>query len=399
VQLNASRRAASLGEGSATLLAATPDGSQAIFADETPLTGEPNDNGGIYEYDLEDESLSDLTPAGGDPGVQGVLGMSEDGSIVYFVASAVLAEGASAGLENLYVAQGGTIEFIATLSGEDSADWTQSFEARTARVTPNGEYVAFLSDASLTGYDNADAVTGSPDNELFLYDANDRRLTCVSCNPSGAPPFGPANIPRGTSPSYEPRVVSEDGSRVFFDSADTLVPADDNGQQNVYEYEDGTVYLISPGTGGSGSTLVDTSAGGRDVFFATSSQLVATDDDESSDIYDAREGGGFPVATAALPCAGEACHGPLSAPPIPLTPVSALLAGDEGSPPPAVSKTKIKRRRTSRTKATPSKRHRGKSRARDGNRAKKAGGRGRAEKIGRRGASRSTDTVKRAARK
>ena len=389
-KLNTSRRAVSLGDGSATLRAATPDGSKAIFTDETPLTDEPNDNGGIYEYNLESESLSDLTPSGGDPGVQGVLGMSEDGSTLYFVASAVLASGASAGSENLYVARGGAIEFIATLIGEDSTDWTQSFKERTARVTPDGAHVAFLSEASLTGYNNVDVITGNHDSELFVYDAHERRLTCVSCNPGGTRPVGPASIPVGTDPSYQPRILSDDGKHVFFDSKDALVSADTNGQQDVYEYEDGTVYLISAGTSSDISTLVDTSDEGHDVFFTTRSQLVAPDDDESSDIYDARVGGGFPVATGTLPCAGEACRGPLSAPPVPLTPVTALFTGEEGPPPPAVSKPMVKRRRTPATKVKRSKGNRGKRLAR-------AKGKGKGEKVGARRATKTAGIVEKAA--
>jgi len=395
VQLNASRRAVSLGDGSATLRAATPDGAKAIFTDETPLTDEPNDNGGLYEYDLEDERLSDLTPNEGDPGVQGVLGMSEDGSIVYFVASAALAPHASAGAENLYVARGGAIEFIAALSGEDGADWTQSFQSRTARVTPDGQHVAFFSQASLTGYDNADAVTGNPDSELFLYDAREQSLVCVSCDPGGARPVGPASIPPGTSPSYEPRILSEDGSRVFFDSGDALVPADTDGRQNVYEYEDGTVHLISAGTSGENSTLVDTSAEGRDVFFTTRSQLVAGDEDESSDIYDAREGGGFPVATGGtLPCAGEACRGPLSAPPALAVPLTARLVDEEGPPPPAVAKATVKRKPVHKRKAKRSKRRAGKRRAKGSGKRKAV-----AKREGRTGAPGTTARVSKAARR
>jgi hypothetical protein len=41
--------------------------------------------------------------------------------------------------------------------------------------------------------------------------------------------------------------MSDDGSYVFFDTDDALVPQDTNGTQDVYEWEDGHVYLISGG--------------------------------------------------------------------------------------------------------------------------------------------------------
>lgn len=42
-------------------------------------------------------------------------------------------------------------------------------------------------------------------------------------------------------------MVSADGSRVFFDSGDAVVPGDVNGTEDVYEWEDGHLYLISSG--------------------------------------------------------------------------------------------------------------------------------------------------------
>ena len=113
-----------------------------------------------------------------------VPGISEDGASVYFVANGVLAPGAVRGdcvasdqetappaaACNLYVNRAGTTTFVAQLSNEDSGDWgslegegersASNIEPRpdladvTSRVSPDGEYFAFMSDMSLTGYDN-----------------------------------------------------------------------------------------------------------------------------------------------------------------------------------------------------------------------------------------------------
>jgi hypothetical protein len=352
LKLNSSRRAVSLGDGTARLLAIATDGSRAIFTDPVALTDQPGDSGGgLYRYDLETGVFRDLTPyEGGDPGIQGVLGASEDGSLVYFVATAVLAGGASAGGKNLYVVGDDGIEFIATLIDADRDDWTDSFEARTARITSNGAHAAFISRARLTGYDNTDVLTGAADPELFVYAADRHRLTCVSCNPGGERPIGGAGIPVGTSPSYQPRILSDDGSRVFFNSGDALVAADGNGRQDVYEYVDGMPKLISGGTSGDMSALVDVTASGHDLFFTTRARLVATDRDNDSDIYDARVAGGFPVDAEPLPCAGEACRGPLSAPP-PLGPGAATRWGGDAARSPGSKRARPRcrgRRRRSR---------------------------------------------------
>lgn len=332
VKLNASRRTVSSGDGSATLRAISAGGSRAIFTDTTPLTDAAGDNGGLYLYDLGAGSLTNLTPsAGGSPGVQGVLGASEDGSVVYYVAGAVLAPGGSAGAMNLYVARGGTSEHVAVLGGADSANWTTNAESRSARLTPDGRHLAFISRESLTGYDNTDPLSGERHPELFVYDAAAGDLTCVSCNPSGARPIGGASLPPGVNLSHQPRVISDDGSRVVFNSQDALAPADGNRRQDVYEYTGGRPQLVSTGTSNDASALADVSPDGRDVFFTTRTQLVPTDRDNGSDLYDARLGGGFPVAGESLPCAGEACRGPLSVPPAIAFPVATSRASGQGS--------------------------------------------------------------------
>ena len=90
----------------------------------------------------------------------------------------------------------------------------------------------------------------------------------------------------------QPRWVSENG-QVFFDSLNGIVPEDTNATQNVYEYEDGHVYLISSPTSPYPSYFDDASPSGNDVFFTTYARLVGQDADELPDLYDARVDGGI----------------------------------------------------------------------------------------------------------
>ncbi len=363
VKLNTSERTPSLGDGSALFRGATPDGSRVFFTDSTSLTDGPNDNGGLYEYDFSNGKLTDLSPdSSGSPGVDGVMGIGEDGLSVYFVASASIAKGATASGDNLYLSRDGAIKFIATLSSEDSSDWTQNLEERTARVTPSGEYLAFMSEAPLTGYDNIDSGTGSPDTEVFVYEAGIEHLSCASCNPSGARPVGPAKVPPGKHTDHIPRYLSDDGQRVFFDSKDVLLPSDTNGLQNVYEYENGTIHLISPGDSEDISSFADASANGDDVFFTTRARLVPEDKDVNSDLYDARVDGGFPAPVSPPPqCADESCRGPLSAPPTSLGVATETSGAPETAPtqPKVMAPTPKRRPHKSRAKI---KGHKSKSR-------------------------------------
>jgi hypothetical protein len=199
------------------------------------------------------------------------------------------------------------------------------------RTSGDGLTVAFLSKESLTGYDNTDQSSGEPDSEVFIENAGG--LHCVSCNPSGEPPLGPSTIPGAIAncagPNatriYKPRDLSANGLRLFFDSSDQIVNGDASGAQDVYEWEapgagscapgspgffataGGCIFLISSGSSPQASEFVDASADGRDAFFLSSDSLIETDSG-SVDLYDAREGGGFPLPPPQIPCEGDACQ-------------------------------------------------------------------------------------------
>jgi hypothetical protein len=377
---------------------ASSDGSTVFFTDTGRLTadsraGDNPKNSNIKEPDLyacnmvEVQEgghqqlkcdLTDLTPDTNPDGeraaVQGaVLGASEDGSYVYFVAAGVLAAGASPGADNLYVEHyNGASEkweapsFIATLSAADNPDWTWgNLGHHTSGASPDGHYLAFMSERDLTGYDSTDANSGESDEQVYLYDAATSKLVCASCNPTGARPVGEeyggeedvksgrhenmrfvggylvwpgeqwlaANLPGWVTYStnngaHQPRYLSNSG-RLLFNSRDALVPQDVNGAWDVYQYEppsnggegdcttstqspsdvynpkaEGCVGLISSGESSEESAFLDASESGSDVFFMTLSQLVPADVDHSIDVYDAHE------CTAKSPCFPPAAETP-----------------------------------------------------------------------------------------
>ncbi len=381
VDVSASQRTPSAGSASAHYQDASVDGSHVLFTSEGALTNDavPGSGENLYDYDVETGRLSDLTAAN-EVEFQGLAGISEDVSHVYFVADGVLAansnshsDTAIAGKPNLYLWHGGQTTFIATLGGEDFHDWAEPEEPAT-RVTPDGAQFAFDSVASLTGYDNTDANTGNPDTEVFLYDAAANRLICASCDPSGARPIGPSELHWAESVVYVPRNLSADGSRLFFTSRDALLPGATNGLWNVYEWEadgsggcqssadnSGCLYLISDGSGASNSYFADASESGNDVFFETGASLVGQDEDSFADLYDARVDGGFasqdkPVVPPACTSV-EGCLSPLSEPPAQLGVASAELHGSGNlvtppeAPTTAVKKTAAQIRAEKLTKA------------------------------------------------
>jgi hypothetical protein len=129
-----------------------------------------------------------------------------------------------------------------------------------------------------------------------------------------------------------PRIVTEDGT-MFFDTASRLVSSDHNGRRDVYAYKEGRLWLISPGDESFDAVFVGATDGGRDVFFQTEQSLVSRDTDGSTDVYDARIGGGFPGQSPPPPPAScvraeclEGSSGPVSSPQV-IGPLPAVKGG------------------------------------------------------------------------
>ncbi len=352
-----------------------------LTADSTASSVENHEAEDLYEFEITSGpgeplagKLADLTVdgnAGESAGVMGVVGASEDGSYVAFFAAGVLGDAAAHGATpgfNLYVDHYDAAAkawapptFVASLSAGDKPDRDESgghgSGGKTSRISPNGNYLAFMSERSLTGYDNRDANSGAADEEVFLYDTSTGRIVCASCDPTGARPVGlregsayqehlvdyatnwhgrwvAANVPGWTTTDllhslFQSRYLSSSG-RMFFDSSDALVPADVDGQEDVYEYEPagvgscqpptygqsasvvfdegagGCIGLVSAGDSSEESAFMEASETGGDVFFLTLSRLVPQDYDNSLDIYDAHE------CTSSAPCAPAP---PLTPPP------------------------------------------------------------------------------------
>jgi hypothetical protein len=338
--------------GNGDFWGASEDGTVAFFTAPGKLTPGVGANA-LYRFDLEapaNARLTPLTPGPGDANVAGVLAVSEDGSHVYFASSSVLAGDAKAGQPNLYLWQEeGGLRFIATLSGEDGYNWTDEPSLQTARTTPDGSALAFLSTRPLTGYDNTGQEDGEAVSEAFLYDAEANggagQLSCVSCNPTNARPVGGADLPSWSTPYQQPRYLSDSGDRLFFMSSDALDLHDTNKRQDVYEFErpgvgdctssmptysqaaGGCISLISGGSDASAGIFIDASRSGDDVFFVSPQRLVGQDIDENYDLYDARVGGGFaPPSPPPAPCNGENCRPP-AVPPPPSSPGSSNYNG------------------------------------------------------------------------
>ena len=349
----------------ATFEGASEDGSKVFFLTEQELLpGNPGLN--LYEYDFDAPAGQRVTAvshmaSNAAAQVQGVTSVSQDGSHVYFVAGSVLtatANGvggtAQAGESNLYVADTatGNFSFVTTLAASDSELWSKAGVARGVQATPDGRFLLFGSNAGVHPGQHQHCQPA-----FFRYDAASGELVRISIgeggfNDNGNASTDPAAVPRqfSYSDAYAEvappqRAMSDDGSRVFFQSTNGLTPQAANHVplpgfpehfvRNIYEYRAGHVYLISngldltaPSAGSEESSvkLLGTTSSGDDVFFTTANSLIPTDKDTVTDVYDARVGGGFAIPSGS-PCSGESCQGLAGAAPPSTSPATSSFSG------------------------------------------------------------------------
>jgi hypothetical protein len=338
------------------------------------------EGGNLFAFDTESEETTPFTEAANVTPVN----ISSDGIRAYFVSTTAIGgsgenpngEVAQEGKdeegklkENLYLSEEGTIRFVGTVTERDVIGrkningvqvdglglWPAAVEGAPAldpsRTNPDGSVLLFSSRADLTGYGHREVP------ELFRYDSVAEQLDCISCVPTKTPATGGGATLQSLSSAEDVNAplngsgfvqnLRTDGKRAIFQSTEALVSRDNDGLQDVYEWEEegvgsckrtgGCVYLISSGHSEKPNYLYGIGASDDDVFFTTSDVLVGGDNDTVS-IYDARVNGGFAEVEEKI-CHGEGCHGPLSEPP-PLAPPVTGSVGHSGN---VEEKPKVKR--------------------------------------------------------
>ncbi len=194
----------------ATYLTASADGSKVLYTKA----------GDLYEENLQSAITRDLAPGAE---TLGLAGAGEDLEYIYLVGRGVLGSGAVAGESNLYLLHDGQTQLIAVLGSEEHVSalyqstghpWQAEIGNRPAQATPSGHGLVFASEQSLTGYDNLYS-NGNKAVEVYVYDADSGKLTCVSCDSSGAPPAGDEGeragfLPISGYPTYQLRWISEE---------------------------------------------------------------------------------------------------------------------------------------------------------------------------------------------
>jgi hypothetical protein len=327
------------------------NGSSPVVAEQLKLYRW--DRNGAPGHRLVDLTVDHEPADGSQPDALEQIGASADGDTVYFVAGGQIVSGGPTGsFLKLYRWRwnGGSPgvdylgPYLSTWQNGTTENNSNGFEStvlendpnadrRHSLVTPDGEYLLIRTKLELDPAADRDS-----DSDLYRWHEGGDWL-CISCQLPGVPSAGHVDSYQtslcggcftSTISLEEPEYsISDDGRHVFFSTPDALVPEDVNGEAgcpimsshtfkgnlysctDVYEWHDGTVSLVTSGTGSQPFTLIGATHTGEDVFFATGQPMVGWDADNSIDVYDARVGGGFPEPPAQPAiCESEACTGP-----------------------------------------------------------------------------------------
>ena len=302
-----------------------------------------------------------------------MLGISEDGSYVYFSAAGQLvagkgrtqAENITKGEAAVYGYHAGTLFYATTIgaieAGDAPAPFTNSSnEVDTlsggeinggsnsghgirylqSRVSPSGNYLLLATRVPQQEYRGAvlgetfnnedNSVAGQRDWEQYEYSAAASSLTCVSCGSNRAQrplegnegnfgPLGPFEEVRDGSIH---RNLLNDG-RVFINSITPLVAQAKTATLHAYEWAPegvgscaagsttGCVSLLDSGADTFPTYVEGASADGENVYVTSHAQLASQDEDGLRDIYDVRVGGGIERSIISIGCETQECPGPL----------------------------------------------------------------------------------------
>ena len=259
----------------ASFAGASSDGSRVFFhTNEQLVSGDTDDSQDIYERSGGTTTLVSQGEINGNGAFDASLaaGPSSDGSKVFFQTQESLVNGDTDSSVDVYERSGGTTTWVS--QGE---------------INGNGAFDAFISNASSDGsrvflFTEEALVSSDTDGEYDAYERSGGTTTWVSqgeINGNGA---------------FDAFIsdASSDGSKVFFQTQESLVSGDTDSSVDVYERSGGTTTWVSQGeingNGASDVGLVGASSDGSRVFIQTDEQLVSGDTDNSQDVYE-RSGG------------------------------------------------------------------------------------------------------------
>jgi hypothetical protein len=279
-------------------LADSPDGSKVFFSSYDPLAATDTDGGYRDIYLRSGGTTTQLSTGGNGAFGADFDGSTTDGTRVWFHTDEKLAGTDTDSVRDVYEAFSGSVTQVSLGPTGGNGGQVPIWQG----ITPNGLHVYFQTTEKLAGTDT--------DNFLDVYDRSGGTTTEVSLGPDGGNGAWDANFSG----------VSSDGSKVWFMTRESMVAADgDAGCEDslgnptlqcldVYERSGGTTTWVS--TGGNGAfeaSFAAASDNGSKVFFQTGETLAANDNDGgASDVFE--RSGGTTTLISTGPVGGTGLH-------------------------------------------------------------------------------------------
>jgi hypothetical protein len=292
------------------------DGAHVFFQTTEILTGADTDGqSDLYDRSSGNTTLLSIGPAGGNGALPAAFeGTSGGGTRVFFSTSESLTVGDTDMRRDIYRRDGATTERVST----GPAGGNGAFDAELMGTSLDGSHAYIRTEEPLIATDTdtgCAAGQGPQCRDVYEYAAG--TTTQVSTGSTGGNGAFDASF----------AAVSLDSERVFFDTRESLDAGDTDSSVDVYERVAGATTLISTGpTGGNGAFTAflfpnGLSDDGTRVFFDTRESLLASDTDTSFDIYAAGTTGyvrplsATPVRVSLVPAyaqctASNRTHGP-----------------------------------------------------------------------------------------
>jgi hypothetical protein len=237
------------------------DGTHVFFDTKEALTSSDTDSArDVYERFGGTTTEVSIGPTGGNTAVDSFyVGDSTDGTKVFFVSyDGLTSDDTDSGTKDVYERSEGVVTMLST--GGDG-----TYGADFDGATPDGTHVFFHTEEALASTDT--------DSARDVYEHSAGTTKQVSIGPTG-----------GNGP-FEAffKGVSEDGSRVFFETSEQLTTSDTDSYRDVYQRSGGATTGLSLGpNGGNGAfdaIFEGASADGSKVWFETREPLVSGDTD------------------------------------------------------------------------------------------------------------------------
>jgi hypothetical protein len=247
------------------------DGSRIIITTGQPLDPADTDSElDVYQLSSGQRTLLSRGAPGASESQRAFFrGATPDAQSVWFDTADQLTPDDLNTTRDLYERSGGSTTLISTGPTAGSAPANRPVLVGQAA---NGTQSFFETDQRMTPDDT--------DSRYDLYKRSGGVTTLISTGPAG----GNGSFDVNTYPD-----ISTDGSRVLFVTNESLVPADTDATQDVYEWHDGTTSLISssPSNSSQPSYLGDITPDGTTVWFDTTDN-IGDDTNNQQDVYAAR---------------------------------------------------------------------------------------------------------------